>query len=85
MVSAYLETHTASIQCQVYAGVHLQVGSLAIGLLPKQWREASGLHLKLRLFIPQHGQHPEDRHQFSLRWYPVGGPKVWRQRREQRA
>lgn len=68
----YAHPHTAMAQCQGYTGLHVQIGTLAVGVMPYPWKDRGGLNLFIGLFTPRQRGHR--RNHFLLRWHPRGGP-----------
>lgn len=79
---AYPETEMA--QCQGYAGLHLQLGSLAMGLLPHNWKDRGGVSAYLGVFVPRGSQRRLLRGWLKL--WPRGGPngEIAKKQRAQR-
>lgn len=83
----YAHPHTAMAQCQGYTGLHLQIGTLALGVMPYPWKDRGGLNLFVGVMTPrQRGR----RNHLLCRWHPKGGPngaiaRAQRERRIQKA
>ena len=80
----YRHPNTDIAQCQGYAGLHLQLGTLAMGVLPLPWRERGGVSLFLGVGVPARGGGRRMRGHFKI--WPRGGPNgaIAKARRGQR-
>lgn len=67
---AYNQTEIA--QCQGYAGLHLQLGALAMGLLPLDWKNRGGVSAYLGLWLPRGLKRRWLKSHLKL--WPRGGP-----------
>lgn len=79
----YRHPDTESAQCQVYSGLHLQLGSLAMGVLPLPWRQRSGASVFVGILVPRGAKRKMRGH---FKWWPKGGPdgEIAKRRRAQR-
>lgn len=80
----YACNHTEIAQCQGYAGLHLQLGALAMGLLPPNWKDRDGVSAYLGVYLPRGLKRRWLR--CHLKLWPRGGPngEIAKQRRANR-
>ena len=76
----YAYPNTEIAQCQGYAGLHLQLGSLAMGVLPARWKDRGGVSAFLGLLVPRGYKRRLFVGQFKL--WPRGGPNGERARQQ---
>lgn len=68
----YAYPNTEMVQCSGYAGMHLQLGSLAMGVMPRGWKDRGGVNVELGLFVPRGSRRRLIRGGFRI--WPRGGP-----------
>mgnify|MGYP003508672219 CR=1 FL=1 len=68
----YAYPNTEMVQCQGYSGVHVQLGALAMGVLPSSWKDRGGVSAFVGVFVPR-----GSKRRFLRGWlklWPRGGP-----------